>query len=225
MEKDNFSLGLKSWKMALQHSAPVRPMWSLSVFLNSSAVASTRHEACDMKSSLNENCLMKNYVENHVVVFFSASPRLIWFSARMIMISRWICWLHCSDMSPSFSVQFLPQKYSFCFAVERSLSLTTKVVFPPSLQPMDAKKGIHRIYMWMADEEKWWKDTSTMASWSHPNPKNERQKQHNQFTIFHTKNFFLWSSRRKSLRLWWGDENLRIQFRKLFYGCFAISFQ
>lgn len=38
--------------MALQNSASVRPMWSLSVFLNSSAVASTRHEAGDMKSTL-----------------------------------------------------------------------------------------------------------------------------------------------------------------------------
>lgn len=136
--------------MALQHSAPVRPMWSLSVFLNSSAVASTRHEACDMKSSLNENCLMKNYVENHVVVFFSASPRLIWFNARMITISRWICWLHCYDMSPSFSVQFLPQKYQLLFrsrSVGRSLSLTTKVVFPPAYSRWMRKKDPQNLHV------------------------------------------------------------------------------
>lgn len=127
--------------MALQHSAPVRPMWSLSVFLNSSAVASTRHEACDMKSSLKRKLPNEKLRRKPCRRFFPASPRLIWFSARMIMISRWICWLHCFDMSPSFSVQFLPQKYSFCFAVERSLLLTTKVVFPLAFSRWMRKKG------------------------------------------------------------------------------------
>lgn len=130
----------------------------------------------------------------------------LWWHIKMMMMSQRIFPDPFAFVSPSLCPSNLKNN-SFCFIEETSLSLTIKRKSFPFAQP---KKGSTKIYMWM---DGWWRKMGRYINnglcWSFSKPKNERQKQQNQFANIY--------SGRKKLKSFERREKFALKFLLSFF--------